>query len=94
LLQECLRIREERLPEDYWRFHAMSLLGEALLAQGRLAEAEPLLRGGAEKLATSKAPVRLQREAFDRITRLFEQRKRPDLADPWRKKQSDLELAE
>jgi tetratricopeptide (TPR) repeat protein len=52
VLRECVELRE-RLQPDAWRtFMARSMLGEALLRQGRFADAEPHLLAGQAGLAT------------------------------------------
>lgn len=46
-LREVLRIHQKTLPGDHWRVaDTQSLLGAALVAQGRLDDAEPLLETG------------------------------------------------
>ena len=47
-LRECLEIREAAMADSWLRFNTMSLLGGALLGQGRYAEAEPLVVAGYE----------------------------------------------
>ncbi len=64
-------------PEAALRFNSMSLLGGALAAQGRFAEAEPLLVDGYSGLmsAPTSAPpdiVDRQREALARIVALYD----------------------
>src|SRR5262245_15999228 len=46
LLRECLAIREKAQPDAWTTCNARSMLGAALLGQGKLAEAEPLLLDG------------------------------------------------
>ena len=48
MLREGLAIREKVTSDDWRRFHTMSQLGEALLGQGRHAEAESLIVSGYE----------------------------------------------
>ena len=48
--RQCLKRREARQPDDWWRYHTMSQLGAALAGQRRYTEAEPLLIGGYEGL--------------------------------------------
>ena len=66
------------------------MLGEALLGQGKAAEAEPLLVAGAEALVArpeaipeDARPERLG-DAVDRLVRLYEVTDRPEKADEWR----------
>jgi hypothetical protein len=47
-LRECLELRKQQALETRPRFEAMSLLGRCLAVQGKLADAEPLLRQGTE----------------------------------------------
>ena len=91
VLRECLKIREEKLPDSWVRFNAMSMLGEALLGQKKYAEAEPLLLDGYEgmKLRQAKIPpfatIRLPM-AIERLVKLCEATHRPETAKKWRKK--------
>jgi tetratricopeptide (TPR) repeat protein len=89
-LRECLATREERLPDHWSRFNAMSLLGGALLGQGKFAAAEPLLVQGYEGMKQREATIpprnpRL-REAVERLVELYEATNRPETAAEWRKK--------
>ena len=45
LLREALKIRQEKMPDDWLMFNTKSMLGGALLGQGKLSDAEPLLLG-------------------------------------------------
>lgn len=46
-LREALRIRQKNRPDDHWEVaDAQSMLGAALLKQGKLDDAEPLLTAG------------------------------------------------
>jgi tetratricopeptide (TPR) repeat protein len=91
LLCECLTIRTKKLPDDWSTFNAQSLLGDALLAQKKYAEAEPRLVQGYEgmKQREAKIPppakVRLT-EAGERLVRLYAAWGKPDEADRWRAK--------
>jgi tetratricopeptide (TPR) repeat protein len=91
MLRECLTIREEKLPDSWQRFNAMSLLGGALLGQQKYAEAEPLLLQGYDGMkqreATIPPPgkVRLP-EALERLVQLYDALGRKDKADEWRTK--------
>ncbi|MCB1034239.1 MAG: tetratricopeptide repeat protein, partial [Acidobacteria bacterium] len=67
-LRELLAAWRLRLG-DHWRIaEGESILGECLSAQGRCAEAAPLLEGSFERLA-SRAKDRTRRDAFDRLER-------------------------
>jgi hypothetical protein len=89
VLREGLAIYAEAQPEDWRRFHTMSLLGGALLGQGRYAKAEPLIVPGYEgmKARAAKIPApgkpRLP-EAAERVVRLYEAWGKPDQAAAWR----------
>jgi eukaryotic-like serine/threonine-protein kinase len=97
LLRECLAIREKMLPDDWNRFNAESRLGESLLAQGKPAEAEPLLLQGYEGMkaretrmpAGSKARLA---EAAERLADLYDKQGKKDAADAWRKKVTEFKL--
>ncbi len=55
-------------------FHAKSLLGEIRMAQGQLAEAEPLLKEGADGLrSTSMSPPRRRRRAIEQLARCYDE---------------------
>ena len=77
-LREALALRQETLGSDSWRTGvAMSALGECLMAQGRHAEAEPLLVEGYDVLVAAKGPTG---SALRRLIALYEQTGRPDEA--------------
>jgi eukaryotic-like serine/threonine-protein kinase len=68
-LRHALQIRERLYPADDWRIaQAQSLLGAALLAQGRPEEAEPLMRAADRVL--KPIPGRQAREQIANRTRL------------------------
>jgi hypothetical protein len=69
----------------------MSLLGWALLGQGRLAEAETLVVQGYEGMKTRESriyvPYRSRlREAAERIVRLYKAWNKPEQAAAWKAK--------
>ncbi len=70
--RECLEARTRKQPDDWQRFHTMSLLGTALAGRKQYAEAEPLLIGGYEGLKGREAAIpppargRLRRRGADR----------------------------
>jgi serine/threonine protein kinase/tetratricopeptide (TPR) repeat protein len=89
ILRECLKIRVAKLPDHWSRFNATSMLGEALLGQGRHADAEPLLVDGYEGLKAREASISASGkpqlvEAADRVVRLYESWGKPDEAAAWR----------
>jgi tetratricopeptide (TPR) repeat protein len=57
VLRECVNVRERLQPDAWSTFHARSLLGEALMRQGRFADAEPHLVAGQEGLAARAATL-------------------------------------
>jgi serine/threonine protein kinase len=97
LLRMCVAIREKAIPDDWRRFWAMSLLGRALLDQGKFAEAEPLVVGGYEGLKAREAKIPaaskpLLLDAAFWVVRLYEASGRPEQARSWAKKVGLAEL--
>lgn len=89
-LRECLSIREKKSPEDWRTFNARAKLGEALLAQARHAEAEPLLLSGflGMKAQEGKIPPRGKTnlvEAAQCLVNLATATGNADEAAKWRK---------
>src|SRR5262249_15145653 len=75
--RESLTIREKNWPDHWMTFHTRSLLGGALLGQGRDREAEPLLRQGYEGLKERQGKIpeesRVRRtRALDRLVQLHD----------------------
>ena len=91
LLRECLKIREQKEPDDWKTFNTKSMLGASLLGQNNYAEAEPQLLAGYEgmKQREEKIPpqgkVRLT-EAIEGLVQFFEATGEKDKAAKWRKK--------
>ncbi len=91
MLRECLAVREKKQPDAWSTFTARSLLGEALAAQQKYAEAEPLLVQGYEGLKQREAniPPIFRRPqlagALERLVQLAEATGQPDEAAKWRK---------
>ena len=88
--REGLDARTRKAPDDWPRFHTMSLLGAALAGQKKYAQAEPLLIAGYEGLkareARIAAPARGRlRAAAGRIVPFYEAWGKPDRAAEWRK---------
>jgi hypothetical protein len=88
LLRESLAIREKAIPGDYERFHTMSLLGEALLGQGKHPEAEPLVVGGYEGVKAREAKIAATgkyklSEAEQRVVELYKTWGKRDQAATW-----------
>jgi hypothetical protein len=91
LLRECLAIREKTGPDDFARFEAMSLLGAALMGQGRYAEAEPLVMPGYEGLNAREAKIPAEGKSLLaasalRVVRLYEAWGKPEQAAAWKKR--------
>jgi hypothetical protein len=79
------------MPDDWSRFHAMSLLGGALLGQGQYAEAELLLVQGYEGMRVRQARIPASNkprlpEAVEWMVRLYEAWGKPDKAAEWKSK--------
>lgn len=76
LLRECLSLRLRDQPEDWRTFSTQSLLGDALLGQGKYEDAEKLLRDGYEgmvarrKTMSSRGQIRIS-EALDRLVKFY-----------------------
>src|SRR5262249_44143456 len=89
VLRESLAIREKKLPDDWPRFNTISLLGGALLGQGRYAEAEPLVVAGYEGLKARAAKIPAPGkwclpEAARRVIQLYEAWGQPEKAAAWK----------
>jgi tetratricopeptide (TPR) repeat protein len=95
LVREALTIREAKAPDDWTTSNTRSLLGEVLLGQHKLTEAEPLLLDGyrgimqREAAIPASAKVRIP-EALQRLVRLYEAKSDETEAAAWR---SRLEAA-
>ena len=91
LLRECLEIRKATQPKDWRTTNTRSMLGAALAGLGKFDEAEPLLlegqQGLAERSAAIPAAIRdlRQREAVERLVRLYEDWGKPEEAARWRR---------
>jgi hypothetical protein len=86
VLRRCLDLRT-RTPTDPWlRYNAMSLLGGAVLGQGRHAEAEPLLLEGYEKMEPPADAANRRSEALERVIALYESWGKPEEVAAWRAK--------
>jgi tetratricopeptide (TPR) repeat protein len=88
--REGLDARTRKAPDDWPRFHTMSLLGAALAGRKKYAQAEPLLIAGYEGLkareARMPAPTRGRlRAAAARILPFYEAWGKPDRAAEWHK---------
>jgi serine/threonine protein kinase len=89
--RECLRLRETKRSDDWWRYHTMSQLGAALTGQGKYQEAEALALSGYDGLKARYAAIpalgkpRL-REAAERVVWLYEAWQKPEQAAAWKMK--------
>lgn len=97
-LREAVAIRVARVPKQIKTAEAKSVLGECLSAQGRYAEAEPLLLEAVEQLKTAAGvkPERLY-HATARLRRLYEDWSRPEEAARWQREMdaaNEAEIAE
>jgi non-specific serine/threonine protein kinase/serine/threonine-protein kinase len=77
LLRECLKWREQNVPDGWQTFATKSALGHSLLGQKRYAEAEPLLLAGYEGMKQREdkiEPIHKRRltEAIERLVQLYE----------------------
>jgi hypothetical protein len=98
VLRECLAIRAEKLPDNWLRFNAISMLGGALLGQKKYAEAEPLLLQGYDGMKQREATIppagkaRLP-EAAERLVALYAATGKKDQAAEWRQKLAEAKAA-
>jgi hypothetical protein len=88
-LRECLTMRQKIQPDDWTTFDTKSLLGEALLEQKKLADAEPLLVSGYEGMKQRADTIPSQdkphvTKALDRLISLYESWGKEDQALRWR----------
>ncbi len=91
LLREALDILAKATPDDWRHYAATSLLGGALLGQGRLAEAESLIVPGYEGMKAREAHICASdrfhlREATERLVHLYEAWERTEKATEWKAK--------
>ncbi len=97
--RECLRIRENKLPDHVSTFIAKSLLGGTLLGREKYAEAEPLLLSGyggmkqrEDRIYYDERP-RLK-ENLQWLVQLYEATGKTDQAAEWKQKLADFNQAE
>jgi hypothetical protein len=91
MARECLDLRKQKQPDDWWRFHTMSQLGVALAGQKKYGEAEPLIIQGYEGLQTraGKIPLPWKQSLADaaaRIVPFYQAWGQHAQAAEWRKK--------
>ena len=96
-MRACLRIRDNLAPVAWTTFNAKSLLGDALLAQQKYDDAEPLLLSGYEGIKKRQAElpktekIRLT-EAAERLVQLYTAWGKADQADRWQKERVAIKL--
>ena len=88
-LRECLTMRQKIQPDDWTTFDTKSLLGEALLEQKKLGDAEPLLVSGYEGMKQHADAIPSQdklhlTKALERLITLYETWGKEDQAFRWR----------
>jgi tetratricopeptide (TPR) repeat protein len=96
-LREALAIRQKAQPDDRSTFETKSLLGEALVEEGKFAEAEPLLLSGYEGMKEREGTNPPQDKtslikALRRLVKLYEAWGKEDQAVKWRKVRESAEL--
>jgi serine/threonine protein kinase/tetratricopeptide (TPR) repeat protein len=90
ILRECLGIRNEYAATNWLRFNAQSMLGEALLGQNKIEEAERHLLEGYQGVIARRSTIPItirairEREAEDRVIRFCDRWGKKDAADHWR----------
>jgi eukaryotic-like serine/threonine-protein kinase len=92
LLREALAGYEKTAPGSWPLFRSQSLLGSSLAAQGRFAEAEPLLVEGYNGMTgqTEEIPFEFRSTidgTLQQIVQMYERWEKPDNAAAWRNKQ-------
>jgi serine/threonine protein kinase len=91
LIRESLVIRENAQPDAWTTFNTKSMLGGVLLAEKKLAEAEPLLLDGYKGMKDREAAIPPQGkvripEALERLVKLYEAKGNEAEAAAWRGK--------
>jgi serine/threonine protein kinase len=99
LLTEILQRRTQTAPEDWRTYQAKSRLGEALIGQGKLADAEPLVIGGYQgmKQHQQKIPTEARRcivEAVDRLILLYTKLGQSEEIKKWQAEKELIKLPE
>jgi tetratricopeptide (TPR) repeat protein len=94
--RECLKIREQHIPDDWRTFNVRSLLGAALVGQKKYADAEPLLLSAFAGLKQREASISAVgkvhlKEAAQRLVKLYEATGDADKAAQWTEKLAEFE---
>ncbi|MCA9104574.1 MAG: tetratricopeptide repeat protein [Planctomycetales bacterium] len=97
--RELLSIRQETQPDNWSTFNSMSMLGGALLGQGKFDEAEDLLLQGYEGMQARKDSIPAEgkprlAEAISRLVELYTATNQIELADRFQKEMAELEEQE
>ena len=92
-LRTCQYLRRDELREGHWlNAETNSLLGAALAAGGKFAQAEPLLLQGHVAMEENlSVPVHKKRQAIQRIVKLYESWHKPDQVSEWRQRLAETE---
>jgi tetratricopeptide (TPR) repeat protein len=95
VLRESLALGQKKRPDSWVTFDAQSLLGDALRAQAKYADAEPLLKEGYEGLKQRQdkilhGPKAHVAEALERLVRLYDAWGKPEEAA---RRRTELEAA-
>ena len=90
-MRDCLELNQKQEPDSWTTFKTKSLLGGALLAQKKYADAEPLLLAGYEGMKQREAEIPADRkvglgEALERLVQFYVATQQKNKADEWRKK--------
>ena len=88
ILKASLATRQKIKPDDWRTFCTMSLLGGAVMGQGRKEEAEPLLVNGTKGMLDREKQIpkpsfRWLKEARERTAQFFREQGKPDQALQW-----------
>jgi tetratricopeptide (TPR) repeat protein len=91
LLREALGISRKAAPDNWARYEAMSLLGEALAGEGRYGEADALVTAGYDGMKSRESSIAVPErsrllEASVRVVRLYDAWGKPALARAWKAK--------
>jgi tetratricopeptide (TPR) repeat protein len=93
LLRECAAIREELRPDDWQTYQAKIWIGQALLDEGKLEDAEPLLLAGYEGLQQRQAKISpsdasVLTGALELLVRLYRANGQDAKAELWQQRAS------
>ena len=91
LLREALAGQEKKDASGWQRYDIQSMLGATLAAQGKFADAEPLLAAGYQGLTERKSTIPFENrsateQAGERVVRLYQDWSKPEIAAEWRER--------